>query len=223
MNRGTAPLLAALLACCRLPASGQIKQQAGGYLFRLRLKAGQTLFYNIHSTASSKAFTRSLLITGPLSLQVTAVKNSVGTVLETVGPLRSQVQTVPAQRIQFKEDALGHAVQGREGGQNMVIPYPAGPKKPGQSWEGDTLVQGLGPSTHAHAVYRFAGLRKVEGQLMAELYVTFTVRGASAATGKGAILLLMADGSIWKTSVNLTLNGGQGPIYVSSVVQRIHS
>lgn len=193
----------------------QVSKQGAGYLFRIKWTKGQTAKYAMVTTSSGGP--QAVSVKMPMSLKVLSVKNGVGEVEYSVGPMTSNGKSMgAAQKVVAKVDPRGKIVGGSDPSQNMGgnITFPQGPIKPGGSWTGSQKVPGAGgASMTINAKYKFVGLKSVAGQSVAQIDVSMSGGGGSMQiSGSGSVFLRVSDGSLQSTNLNqkFTFGSAQG-------------
>lgn len=198
---------------------GQVTKQGGGYLLRVRYSKGQILKYKtINGVEGEKGQPGAgLRLNMPLTLTVTDVKGPYATVRCKVGPaLDGKAELFPSQTVIVR-------INNRNDTDNKVA-APVGTGLPknsvrvGETWESDAPVNmGNGGVKRLHAVYKFNGIKTVDGMEVAQL--AYQVSGA--AKGGGSMSLLVKDGTIWsnRSRLSLTMAGGK-PLTLTFTVSR---
>lgn len=181
-------------------ACGQIVPGKGGYLFRVKYKMGQVLRFETTARPANKGggFS-SLTFDAPMVLTVQSVAKGIATVQIVTGPIivgHDKNSTIPAQTATLQLDDRDASAAGGP----QVPSYPV---KVGSTWEAVRPVNLPGGMTRFNAVYRFAGIKSVEGRRVA--VITYYLTGA--AQGSGTMLLLTSDASIYSNEQTIGIPG----------------
>lgn len=197
-------------------SSAQITRQGSGYLFRMKFVTGQVMKYSVVSTMGGiNAGGKPMEISLPMVWKVASVAGGIATVDTTVGPVTVGKQTMmqpTKNRVQISSQ--GKVVGNTGVGQQVAPSLPTGPVKIGQSWSSSSAIStGMGPAQDVKATYTFKGLRSIGGKQVAELSVLTT----GQASGKGAMFLLVSDGSLFQSRLAMDLKvqspDGKGVTY----------
>jgi hypothetical protein len=197
---------------------GQVTKQGSAYLLRVRYSKGQVLTYKtINGVEGDKGPGAGLRLNMPLTLTVTDVKGPYATVRCKVGPaLNGKAEMFPSQtvivRINNRNDTDNKAAA------PVGMGLPKNAVRVGETWESDAPVNmGNGGVKTLHAIYKFNGIKTVDGMEVAQL--SYQVSGA--AQGGGSMSLLVKDGTIWSNRSRLSLNmAGGKPLTLTFVVSR---
>ncbi len=205
-------------------ASAQITKSGQAYLFRMKHQVGSTLKYSVVSKIDGMGSGgKGMGMTLPMVWKVVSVKNGVATVDTTVGPVTaagSVMMQATKNRIQI--DSKGKVIGTAGGGQQVTPALPDKPIRIGQSWSSTSPIS-LPTSGQAKvtAKYLFKGFKMVDGKQMAELGVTTS----GQAAGNGTMLLMVSDGSLFRSNLKMSLkvtnpDGSAGSYQVSADITR---
>jgi hypothetical protein len=209
------------LALVSSPAISQIQPKSGGYLFRYRFTSGRTYKYTVKTTIWQPTG-KSISFSGPYLETVKGIKAEKGMISAVLGPFKSPTATVmPSMEFRYYQSTLGK-IQGPPNVPQSPVVFQESPVKIGQSWEGSTSGQALGSNTVIKAKYTLVRLTTVKGHRVAELRVVFTSKGQSDTSGTGTIDMLADDGSIFSSSMNLTMTAPKSNqmMRIESIVAR---
>jgi len=190
----------------------QVTKEGAGYRFKAKYTKGSTLKYDMTIKTTGKdipagAGTMSM----PFSLTIQDVKNGVATIRyqgEMMGNKLDQT---------MKMDQYGKVV----GGQSMSginATFPNRVLKIGDTWKMDIPVNNpMGAGMKVNGTYKFVGLKSVGGKQVAEVGVVMSGSGGPAGmklSGKGTMLILVADGQLSSASINqdMAMTTGQKPM-----------
>ena len=170
----------------------------------MKFTPGSTMTYKVLSSMGGKASgDNTMKISLPMVWKVVSVSKGIATVDTSVGPVTVGTQTMmqpTKNRLQI--NALGQVQGGRGQGQQVSPTLPAKPIRVGQSWSANTPVSmPMGQQQKLTATYTFKGVKTVAGKQVAELGVVTT----GQATGSGSMLLLVADGSVYQSTLKMNL------------------
>lgn len=193
--------VAALAAISR----GQITKTSKGYLFRLKFVQGRSYTYSFLVDMTTPTSASPMRVEGPLNIRILSVKGQTANVQATVGPLSMAGQTMPQQSTTVQETTTGRIVGGGDQIQQLAIPLPSTPKKPGETWTGSTKLGLYGSTEKVATKYRFTGIARAGGHELAHLKVSLTGSGQTTINGSGDIYLLVADGSMWQSTTRFSL------------------
>jgi len=223
MNIKKTAITISLLGCLACVALAQVTKTTGGYLFRYKFLKGRVYTYTIVSSVSIPSSQKPLTINGPFVETVNGVKGTNGQITVVFGPLSTGGKPAVAKTTRsFTETNLG-GVADAEDVQQMFMQLPEGPKKPGDTWTGQTSVAAMGSDSVVKAKYRFLGMTTVQGKPAARVAMTMTSVGSANASGTGTLVVLADDGSLWSTETHLALTGTKAsskPIKISMMMTR---
>ncbi len=198
MRKRTWGLLAAACACSAL---GQVKQTAGGYLFRARYVTGAVRHYVSLTNALG------VNVRTSITFKVVKVKGGIATVQILQSPPTAGPKNVPVgipRNTTLKLDRENRPI-GTKANASIVPLFPAKSVKKGAVW-GGTSVFSFGPSAGGalETSYQFTGIQVDRGKRIAMLDVH--MRGF--ATGTGSMLIDCSDGSLLVSVLNLKVRAG---------------
>ena len=202
-------------------ASAQVTKSGAGYLLRVKYVTGQVIKLNslnsIVSTASKGA--QPMQVKMPIVIKVNKADALTAVASVTIGPV-SFADTVLREpetmdmTIDRQNRAKSKGQAGFVGGE-----LPAQVIKVGQKWS--TVAPMPDPSGAAQkmvAVYTFGGLKTVNGKSVAVM--TYELGGN--VKGKGTLLVLAADGTIYSNDATISVNSPTtGPVKVQSKLTRV--
>ena len=201
------------LAAVCTAASAQISKQGSGYLLRMKFTKGDVARYTMTS-ASGGSGVPAMNLKMPMSMKVLSVAKGVGQIEYSVGPMTNNGKAVvQAQKGTSKVDSRGKVTGSSAQLQQMGnITFPEKAIRVGETWKGTQTTQtGPGGSLTLNASYTFAGIKTVKGKPVAEIKVS--VSGANQmmkTAGTGVMQLLVADGSLFSTTMDQTMTFAQG-------------
>jgi len=182
------------------PADAQITAQSGGYLLRIKYVKGQTMKYVANMTMAQMGQPMRMNI----SSKVLDFQKGIATVEAKVTMSGGPSKTAPKPTTStVKVDTRGRVVGGDSGSIAATggPTLPEGPVKVGQSWNGTVKSMGGG---NVKATYTLAGVKSVAGKQAAEITVKMNGdMGGSKMSGAGRMMLMMADGSLLNSSINM--------------------
>jgi hypothetical protein len=151
----------------------------------------------------------------PIVNVVQDVQRGVASVKVTVGPISMNGQSMgqPAQTQDLKIDARGQIVGGAQGATSgFQTQLPEKPITVGGTWTATMPMAGMGSNQTVKTIYKFLGMRTVDGKRMADLEVTVSGTGQMAMSGKGRALMLASDGSLYRNTLDMkaTIPAAQG-------------
>jgi len=197
-------ILAGLTTILAATASAQITRNGAAYLFRIKHQVGSTATFGVVSTIGGvSANGQPMKFTMPMVWKTVAVKGGVATIDTTVGPVslgKEPMMNATKNRIQI--DSRGQLVGKAGTGQQVSPSLPAQPIKVGQSWSASAPIEmpGQGPKKIS-ATYTFKGIKTIAGKPFAEL----AIKTSGQANGTGTMLLFMSDGTLFRSTMNMTL------------------
>ena len=206
-------------------SSAQVTKNGNAYLFRMKYAPGMVLKYSVVSTIGGMSQNgQPMKFTLPMLWKVVSVKNGVSTVDTTVGPVSmgGGQPMMQASKNTIKIDSRGQLVGQPGRGQQVTPALPEKPIRVGQSWSAsapvDLPMQGDKKIT---ATYTFKGIKVVEGKQMAEL----GVKTGGQAPGSGTMLLMVKDGSLFRSQLKMDLqmtspNGTASTYKVTAQISR---
>jgi hypothetical protein len=216
-----AKLGAALLAMVAVvgQADAQITKQGKGYLFRMKFAKGQTMKYVVDSKVQMPGTPQGKMeFSMPMVMTVKSVTNGVADIAAKVGPMSMNGKPGQTQTTNMKINSRGEVVGGQGGMQTANVPLPQGPVAIGATWNANIpLGAGAGGQTIS-AVYKFTGIKNIAGRQCAVLAVTLKGMG----TGTGTTYISMADGSLVRSNMSMSMKGpnGQGMAMTASVIRK---
>ena len=210
MRNGFIALLAPLgvSASLAVGASAQVtKQKDGRFLLRVRYTQGTTLKFKTVSTSASLAKP----LEAPMIMKVTKV-TSKSSIIEFTGGGQSVVVEV---------DSRNNSANGVAAAVGTSLPEKA--LKVGETWTASSPVPSpassgspsMGGAGTVTSRYVFKGLATENGKKVA--VITFTMSGQMS--GGGTMSLLLSDGTLYSSLVNLNLAAMK--ISVKSKVTRV--
>lgn len=203
---GMRPLFTAVAFCALLAPSllsAQVTKSASGYLFRMKLRQGDSYSYTMNSVQQTSP-TQSLPINMAYTMKVLKVANGVADVQMTVtSPLSKtpQVNTI-------KMDSRGIAganpsMQSMNSATGMRLPEKA--LKVGGTW---TETQSMGSGTSVmkvSTVYTFAGVQTVDKVSCAVFDVKTNSTGPTTVSATGKVYVEMSNGMLFKSDLATTM------------------
>ena len=200
--RSLAVLTLALFAAL---GSAQITKSGSAYLLRMKHTPGATYRYGVASTiGGASANGQAMKFSLPMVWKVVGVKNNIATIDTTVGPIKMGKDVVgQATKNRIQLNSRGQLVGKAGSGQQVTPSLPDKPIKIGQSWSASAPIDLPGQGAKKiSAQYTLKGFKTVSGKQVAELAIKTT----GQAAGTGSMLLLMSDGSLFRSNMNLNLS-----------------
>lgn len=206
------PLLIASLLFTAL-AVPQIAKQGKNYLFRAKHTAGQTIKYTMtmNSTTGGKSL---LAMETPLVLATKSVTKGVATMDVSTGPAKMNGQSqgkVDKQTV--KVDSRNRPVGGDSNFEGFgSFAYPEKLIAIGSKWTQKINMGTAAGPLKMDATYTFVGVKALGGKQVAEIRTQMTGNMMGPITGQGTSFIVLADGSLHSSAVQLTMKitPGQG-------------
>ncbi|HWA84084.1 MAG TPA: hypothetical protein VG820_11645 [Fimbriimonadaceae bacterium] len=202
-------------------ASAQVTKRGNAYLFRTKYTKGQVITYVMNMKSSARG--QAINVTMPMTQKVVSVtKSGVATVSVSMGKLLMNGKPIgtgtpaTAQKMTFEADSEGHVKGG--GQQNTTISLPAKPIPVGGTWTATTNAPtGMGQAMQVTATYKLIGFERKDGFQTAKVSVTMSGSGQMAISGSGTMWLNMADGSMVRDTMKMSMSMGsmQMPMDIS--------
>ncbi len=189
-------LLGAGLALLAHPSShAQVTPSGGAYLLRMKFVKGATSLYNLETITSDPRTGKPQRTTVPMSMTVTAAKGATGTMKVKVGPIPGSNRV---QESVITLDARGKMVKGEAGMTGVSsVALPEKPIKLGSTWQNQVQVNTPLGALTTNTVYKLHGFKVVNNRKVAVINVTTkAAKQGITIDGKGAMSLVMADGSL---------------------------
>lgn len=194
-------------------ATPQLTKQGAAYLFRAKYTAGQTNRYTMtmSSTMNSQAM---LNMETPLVLKTVSVSKGIATVEVATGPAKMNGKS------QGQVDKQTVKMDNRnrpQGGQNSFesfgsFAYPEKPIAIGGKWTQKMDMGTAMGGMKLDATYTFVGVKTIGGKQVAEIKSTMKGTMMGPITGSATTYIVMADGSLHSSTVQMVMNinPGQG-------------
>lgn len=184
-------------------AHAQIIKKSNGYLFRMKFTKGAIVHYQADSVAGGLGANGQGIKFGlPIVWKVLDVKSGIATVEATIGPvLLGEQQVMKASVTKVQLNSQGKPVAPSTGAQQLTPVLPAVPIKPGATWTASLPMTSPagGMKKTINATYKFTGIKSVEGKQVAVINVSTT----GESKGSGVIYLLVSDGSLYQSTLNM--------------------
>lgn len=185
------------------PARAQVTAQGGGYLLRFKFVKGQTIKYDVTTSAASPGGKGGgMNFNMPVSMKITDVKNGVATIAATTtipdltgkgGKQQSHTETMKMDNRGRAQGAGSNVLQG------MQVALPAGPVKIGSSWT-ESVKNPAMPGMTVKSTYKLVSVQSGS----ANVNVTLSTSGQGMnMTGSGLMKIAVADG--WPTSFKMNM------------------
>lgn len=202
----------------------QIAKQGGGYLFRTKYKAGQTVRYTMLLSSTSGGQTV-LNMETPLVMATKSVAKGVATIEVSTGPAKMNGQSqgkVDKQTV--KMDTRNRPVGGQSNFEGFgSFAYPEKPVAIGAKWSQKVDMGTAMGQLKMDANYTFVGIKTLGGKQVAEIRTTMSGNMMGPITGRGTSYIVLADGSLHASTVQLTMkismSEGQAPQTIISNVK----
>lgn len=193
-----------VLAALATSASAQIVKRGNAYLFRMKFAKGSVTKYKVNSTIMGLgSSSQGMKVMIPMSWKVLDVIAAVATVEATVGPVTIGKQTMMQPSVNTVQiDNLGRQVGGGQMGRQINPTFPVKPVKVGSAWTAANEVGTGAQTTKVTATYKFTGIKTVAGKKVAELAISMK----GQASGTGTMQLLVSDGSLYRSTLNMTVS-----------------
>jgi len=187
-------------------SSAQISRSGNSYLFRMNYAPGMVLKYDVLSTIGGMSQNgQPMKFTLPMVWNVLSVKNGVSTIDTVVGPISmggGKEPMVQATKNRIQLDKRGRLVGQPGTGQQVTPALPEKPIRVGQSWSASAPINlPMQGEKKISATYTFKGVKTVQGKPVAEL----AVKTSGQANGTGTMLLLVKDGSLFRSQLKMDL------------------
>jgi len=187
---------AGLLAC----GNSQIVKAKDGYLFRVKYSKGQVVKFDTFNSVVSKGNPAAgMTVKVSMTLSVLSVAKGVATVRLTMGAgtlANSTKQMTAPQSVTVQLDSKDSSAVGGP-------KFPNHPVQVGSTWTAVRPVNMGGEVKRLDAVYKFAGIKTVNGKQLA--VVTYSLTGA--ANGSGTMMLLSTDASLYSNETLISVPG----------------
>jgi hypothetical protein len=188
--------------------SAQVSKSGDGYTLRMKFTKGQKISYETTTTVDMAGMQPMKM---PMTMTVTDVKDGIYTVKYSVGAIGGQ----KPQDITLKMNSQGKLVEGNAAGQALTgagnVQLPTKPVKVGESWSSTAETPVMGSKMKVNSTYTFKGIKKVGGKDVAEIAIKMTSSGgAVGVTGTGTMTLMVSDGSLHGSTMNIKTSMGQG-------------
>lgn len=208
-----APLL--ILASFGLMATAvpQLTKQGAAYLFRAKYTAGQTNRYTMtmNSTMNGQSM---LLMETPLVLKTVSVAKGIATVEVATGPAKMNGK---AQGQVDKQTVKMDNRNRPQGGQSSFesfgsFAYPEKPIAIGGKWTQKMDMGTAMGGMKLDATYTFVAIKTLGGKQVAEIKSIMKGTMMGPITGTATTYIVLADGSLHSSSVQMVMNinPGQG-------------
>jgi hypothetical protein len=223
MNIKKTAVTLSLLGCLASIGFSQVTKTSGGYLFRYKFVKGRVYAYTITSSVAIPSSPKPMTINGPFVETVNGVKGTDGQITVVFGPLTTGSKPAVAKTTRSFTETNRGGVADAADVQQMFMQLPEGPKKPGDTWTGETSVAAMGSDSKVKAKYKFLGMTAVHGRPAARVAMTMTTTGQANTSGTGILIVLVEDGSLWSTETHLVLTGAKAsskPIKISMMMTR---
>lgn len=219
MNKRLSVILATAALAALSPA--QVTKSGAGYLLRVKYAPGQVIKLNstnkMINATTGKAVETSIML--PVVLRITDVKAGIATARMVVGPASYNGQPlIPAKTVVMNLNSRNQATGVQGGSSSVGATLPEKPIKVGQTWKALAPIStGTGGVQKVEAVYKFVGVKTVDGQGVA--VVTYTISGG-VGKGSGRMTLLQKDGTLWTNDLKMEVRAGATPVTVTSAMKR---
>lgn len=187
-------------------AQAQITKQGDAYLFRVKYTKGEVIRHvmtmNFDMGMGAPGGKKPAPMTSQSTQKVLSVSGDKATIEVTMGDVAGT--KIPKQKITM--DSRGRPSGGGSAQGNISVALPEKAVKVGSTWTGD-LSGAMGGTASANATYKLLGFKTVGGKNAAN--IAFTVKGnvqGMAMSGTGTVLMLTSDGSMYSTSMAMTMN-----------------
>ncbi len=199
-------------ACLAAGSYGQISKANGGYLFRIKYFPGEVLRFETLSTVDNVGnASKGVVVKVPMMMNVRSIAKGIASVDLTMGvgklgsAVVSEAQTV---RIQLDD---------KDSSKFGGVSVPLKPVKIGSTWTATRPVTLGGQMKPLEAVYRFAGLKTVNGTDVA--VITYSLKGV--ANGSGTMMLLVKDASLYSNEMLISVPGMNNIARLKTVMRRL--
>ena len=204
----------------------QVTPAAGGYLFRHRLRAGQTGKFSVTVTSSSRAMAAPVVTNIPITVRVVSMAANTAKVSVMVEPMTrfGRTQGKPSTteiEVDFggpkgKNSMMTYMEYG-----DLYMPFLPKPIRVGQSFPidraGEWPVLGR---VDVSARYTFSGFTTLAGKKAARFAMTATKRARVDSTITGTILISTDDGSTLNVDQTATVKMPSGDIVTQQLTAR---
>lgn len=201
-----APLLILVLVGLPTVVTPQIAKQGAGYLFRSKYTAGKTLRYTMLLSSTSGGQTV-LNMETPLVMATKSVAKGVATIEVSTGPAKMNGQSqgkVDKQTV--KMDSRNRPVGGQSNFEGFgSFAFPEKPVAIGSKWSQKVDMGTAMGQLKMDANYTFAGVKTLGGTRVAEIRTTMSGNMMGPITGRGTSYIVLADGSLHSSTVQLTM------------------
>lgn len=203
------------VVACRV-ASAQITKEETGYLLRMKFTKGNVVNFLSTTASSGKGLgAQAMTLRVQVSTKVLFVANGVADVEYRVSPTTNNGKAITAaRRDTSKIDSRGRLTGGTARLQNMGdISLPEEPIPVGGVWKNTETSQAPSGPISIQRTFRFVGFKKVDGKQLAQIEVSLTGGNQEMrATGTGTTMLLVADGSLFSSTLNLSTSFDRGSL-----------
>ena len=189
-------------------AAAQVTKSGDVYKLRVSYQKGQVIHFNTVSgvenkSASAPGSASTPTVSIPITLVVLDKKKDNATLKLTMGAIKFGGQVMqPESSTVFSLDNRNRGAGDHR--QNIGVSLPERSVRIGSTWE-DSQAFNIGGTTSAmHGTYRFAGLKTINGKVVA--VITYQLRGF--AEGTGTMTMLAKDGTLFSNDTKLNMTGG---------------
>jgi len=184
---------------------GQVTHVGNAYKLRANYAKGSVIkFMSVNGVENKGVSSPQATVKVPVTLSILNKINGVATVKLTMGAIKLGDQVMqPENTTTFTLDPRNQTGDGK--GQSVGTKFPDKTLYIGSTWE-DVRPFKIGSTTSAlKAVYRFAGLKKINGVPVA--VITYQLQGFAAGTG--TMMVLVKDGTLYSNETRLNMEGGE--------------
>jgi hypothetical protein len=220
MNKFLPVIFAAGALAAVTPA--QVTKSGAGYLLRVKYAPGQviklTSTNKMVNATTGKAVETSIIL--PVLLRITGVKAGLAQARMVVGPATYNGQPlIPSKTVVMSLNSRNQATNVQGGASSVGATLPEKPIKVGQTWKALAPIStGTGGVQKVEAIYKFVGVKSVNGQGVA--VVTYTISGG-VGKGSGRMTILQKDGTLWTNDLKMDVRAGTTPVTVTSAMKRV--
>lgn len=204
-------------------ATAQVTKAGNGYLLRVKYSKGQSIQYSsttsIAGMVAEAGKSTVYKVVMPIKMKIDTVVKGIASSTVTVGPATmsgSVIQQVRTLKMQL--NTLNKAANSTTA-PTFLAALPPKTVKVGAKWSASAPMETMPgqQSGRLNAVYTFEGVKTVDKKSVA--MISYTISGSAA--GKGMILVLASDGTLYRNSAKVKLSGPTGAITANTVLSRI--